>query len=96
MVQPAPNPRSSVDPLRDAVRRGLERLAALQDPDGAWRGDYGGPLFLLPMYVGAHHIARREIPALTRQRMVEYIEAVQRDDGSVGLHAEAERPCMFT
>jgi len=97
MVQPAPRtPDVLADPVRDAVSRGLERLAALQEPDGAWRGDYGGPMFLLPMYVGAHHIARREIPAATRRRMVEYIEAVQREDGSVGLHAEAERPCMFT
>ena len=31
-----------------AVQRGLEVLAATQDPGGSWKGDYGGPLFLVP------------------------------------------------
>ena len=34
-------------------RSGLEVLAATQDADGSWKGDYGGPLFLVPVYVWA-------------------------------------------
>jgi squalene/oxidosqualene cyclase-like protein len=78
-----------------AVARGLDFLAAQQDPDGAWRGDYGGPMFLLPMYVAACHIGGRPIPPKTRDRMIAYLTATQDADGSFGLHAESAG-CQFT
>ena len=78
-----------------AVGRGLDFLAAQQDPDGAWRGDYGGPMFLLPMYVAACHIGGRPIPPKTRDRMIAYLTATQDADGSFGLHAESAG-CQFT
>ena len=84
------------DSLERCLARGAEHLASLQRPDGSWCGDYGGPMFLLPMYVAACHAGRREIPPGRRQRMTAYIENVQHADGSVGLHAEAAEGCMFT
>ena len=74
--------------LAAAIERGATRLAALQLPDGSWRGDYGGPMFLLPMYVAACHIAERPIEDGRRQGMADYLLSVQNEDGSVGLHAE--------
>ena len=44
-------------PALGAMQRGLENLEALQDADGSWPGDYGGPMFLLPMYLALCHAA---------------------------------------
>jgi lanosterol synthase len=79
-----------------ALERGLENLARLQGDDGSWPGDYGGPMFLLPMYVALAHTAGR-LPSPERTaRLVTYFWNVQRPDGSVGLHAEATQGSMFT
>ena len=78
-----------------AVARGLDYLASQQEADGAWRGDYGGPMFLLPMYVAACHIGGRSIEAKTRDRMIAYLSATQDANGSFGLHAESSG-CLFT
>ena len=78
-----------------AVARGLDNLASLQAVDGAWRGDYGGPMFLLPMYVAACAIGGREIEARRRDSMIAYFSANQQVDGSFGLHVESSG-CLFT
>lgn len=85
-----PFPDSADDALTAAIRRGVDHLVTLQGADGSWRGDYGGPMFLLPMYVAACHVGRHPIPEPRRSRMIEYLKKVQNADGSVGLHAEAE------
>ncbi|HEX4448428.1 MAG TPA: terpene cyclase/mutase family protein, partial [Polyangiaceae bacterium] len=72
----------------------LENLARLQDDDGGWPGDYGGPMFLLPMYLALCHAAG-EVPTARREGMIAYFTSVQRPDGSVGLHAEDRRGSMF-
>ena len=42
--QPAPT---------DPLDRAIAALGSLQTASGSWKGDYSGPLFLLPMYVAA-------------------------------------------
>jgi len=84
-----------IDQVDRALKRGLDNLAALQTDNGAWRGDYGGPQFLLPMYVFLHRIAGRPITEYRRRRMIEYLFNTQNSDGSLGLHVEGEG-CMFT
>src|SRR6478735_7546247 len=37
-------------PRSDALERGLSYLGRTQHADGSWHGDYGGPMFLLPLY----------------------------------------------
>jgi squalene/oxidosqualene cyclase-like protein len=86
---------AAIDPVHRTIRSGLDHLVSIQGRDGSWRGDYSGPMFLLPMYVAACRIADREIPAARRRRMVEHLLAVQNDDGSIGLHAE-DSGSMFT
>jgi hypothetical protein len=81
-----------------AMRLALGNLARLQAEDGAWPGEYGGPMFLLPMYIALCR-ATGKIEALgetRRARIVAHFFAVQNDDGSIGLHAEDRRGSMFT
>lgn len=84
---------------RDSIHRTLERglafLASRQGEDGSWRGEYGGPMFLLPMYVATCAIAGIEIPGDRREGLVAYIRSVQNADGGVGLHEEDDG-AMFT
>jgi len=78
-----------------AMKRAIAHLRDEQTEWGAWWGDYGGPMFLLPMLVATYRYAGREIPEPKRARMLEYIANVQQPDGSIGLHAEGAG-CMFT
>jgi len=78
-----------------AMRRALHNLERLQHSDGSWLGDYGGPAFLLPMYLALCEAAGRLPEEGRRQRMRTYILSTQRHDGSIGLHAEDDRGSMF-
>jgi hypothetical protein len=79
-----------------AIERALRNLEVLQAERGSWPGDYGGPMFLLPMYVALAYVARRLPPPERIARLVTYFSNVQRSDGSIGLHAEATSGSMFT
>ncbi len=79
-----------------AMQRALANLERLQGEDGAWPGDYGGPMFLLPMYLALAHAVGRPPPPARRDGMLRYLTSVQHPDGSIGLHAEDPRGTMFT
>jgi squalene/oxidosqualene cyclase-like protein len=89
--------RDQDDLAQNAMRRAVDNLARLQGKDGAWPGDYGGPLFLLPMYVALCHATGRvaSLGEVRRQQMIAYLTNVQRPDGSLGLHADASQGSMF-
>src|ERR1700722_11248821 len=83
------------EPERDGSRSretakelALAHLANIQATDGAWKGDYGGPLFLLTMYVGTAFVADFAIDETTRAGMVRYLRTFQNADGGFGLHTE--------
>jgi len=78
-----------------AVARGIKRLVELQRPDGSWQGEYGGPNFLLPMYVLATYLAGRLPEGEEARAMCRQILSWQNPDGSIGLH-ESDRGCLFT
>src|ERR1017187_7100078 len=78
-----------------AIASALDFLASQQQPDGAWGGDYGGPMFLLPMYLAAHHIGGRPVEPLRRESMIAYLTTTQHADGSFGLHVKSSG-CLFT
>lgn len=84
------------DRARSSLQRAAENLARRQGPDGAWAGDYGGPMFLLPMYLALCHVAGRVPQGKRREGMIRYFFNAQRTDGSIGLHQEEERGSMFT
>lgn len=78
-----------------AVRRALANLERRQGDDGAWAGAYGGPMFLLPMYLALCHAAKRPPSETQRARMIAYFERAQNEDGSVGIHAEDPHGSLF-
>ncbi|MGZ6135333.1 MAG: squalene--hopene cyclase, partial [Myxococcaceae bacterium] len=72
-----------------AVERGLDVLAATQDAGGSWKGDYGGPLFLIPVYVTGLELLGRPPDAATRDGFVTYLRGHQNADGGWGLDVES-------
>lgn len=82
--------------LTDAIDRGIAFFASIQEEDGSWCGDYGGPMFLLPMYVAATYVCKHPPSELQRAEMVRYFLSAQSTDGGVGIHAEADESMMFT
>ncbi len=89
----APPPVPDVGPV---LTRALENLASLQADRGSWPSDYGGPMFLLPMWVALAHVTKRMPDEHRTARLVTYFTNVQRPDGSIGLHAESSSGSMFT
>ncbi|MCL2450401.1 MAG: squalene--hopene cyclase, partial [Polyangiaceae bacterium] len=79
---------------RDATQRALDNLARRQLADGAWPADYGGPMFLLPMYIALAYAAGR-VPEQHRAGFLAYFRNVQGGGDSLGLHAEDRRGSMF-
>jgi squalene/oxidosqualene cyclase-like protein len=73
----------------DPVGKALDYLASHQDPGGSWKGDYGGPLFLLPMYVATTHIMGELPEGRERDEIVRYIRGKQNADGGWGLSVES-------
>jgi squalene/oxidosqualene cyclase-like protein len=79
---------------RAAVLRALDNLARRQVADGAWEGDYGGPTFLLPMFLALCQATGR-LPGAGRDRMVAHLRRAQAGRDFVGLHLEDPRGSMF-
>jgi squalene/oxidosqualene cyclase-like protein len=83
------DPSEPRTPRAGALDRGLELLWRTQHADGSWHGDYGGPLFLLPLYVATCHVAGLPIDLSSRREMLRYLQTHQNEDGGFGLHVEA-------
>src|SRR4051812_6004147 len=76
-------------PLEQAIERAISHLASHQIDSGAWPGDYGGPLFMLPMYLGTCYATGVAIPDAVKSDMVRYLRNTQNADGGWGLHVES-------
>lgn len=76
--------------IEAAITAACDVMAKTQSPSGSWHGDYGGPLFLLPMYVGTCHIVGIELPRDTRDGMIDYLTNHQNPDGGWGLDVEGD------
>ncbi|HOT45578.1 MAG TPA: terpene cyclase/mutase family protein [Spirochaetota bacterium] len=81
--------------IETVIKKGIDYLVSIQDEKGCWIGDYGGPMFLLPMHISVCYITGEPIPEEDRLGFTRYLFNVQNADGSIGLHAEDEG-CMFT
>jgi squalene/oxidosqualene cyclase-like protein len=80
--------------LDSGLAQGIDWLIRTQEADGSWPGNYGGPMFLLPLYILTAVIINEPIDEPTRSGMIRYIRAHQRHDGGFGLHVEGES-CVY-
>jgi squalene/oxidosqualene cyclase-like protein len=80
----------------EPLERGLSHLRDTQHADGSWHGDYGGPMFLLPLYVATCEVAALPIEPSTRREMLAYLAAHQNEDGGFGLHVEGPSSVFAT
>lgn len=103
-MQSASKRRGSVTPSRiakgkqptdeqckDSVRSAMLLYETLQQDDGHWPGDYGGPMFLMPgliitLYVTG--VMDTVLSARHKAEMVRYLRNHQNQDGGFGLHIE--------
>ena len=72
----------------DPVAAALAHIASTQDSSGSWKGDYGGPLFLLPIFIATAATVGYELDRETRSGMDAYLRTHQNGDGGWGLHVE--------
>ena len=77
------------DELTDAIEGGLDWMERTQADQGAWEGDYGGPMFLLPLYVATTYVVDELPEPEVRDEIVRYLRNHQNDDGGWGLHVES-------
>jgi squalene/oxidosqualene cyclase-like protein len=80
-------PRARPD---DPIGAALAHLASTQDASGSWKGDYGGPLFLLPIFVATARTVGFALDDETRGGMETHLRTHQNVDGGWGLHVEGE------
>lgn len=75
--------------LSDAISRAIAHLTSTQDEGGAWLGDYGGPLFLVPLYLVTCYGTGAPLTPQDRADMLRYLRNTQNQDGGWGLHIES-------
>lgn len=80
--------------LRKNIALSVEQLRATQEEAGSWHGDYGGPLFLLPLFIATCRIADEKLSAHEVSEMDRYIRGQQNADGGFGLHVEGHS-CVY-
>jgi len=82
------NRSEPIERPNDPVGAALAHLASSQDVSGSWKGDYGGPLFLLPMFTITARTVGHRLDAETTRGMEVYLRTHQNADGGWGLHVE--------
>src|SRR2546425_416401 len=80
-LHPVPEASTGEEPRDAAIAKGLEVIAHEQSALGAWKGDYGGPLFLVPVYLTGLHLLRESPSDATRDGFIAYIRGHQNADG---------------
>lgn len=79
----------------DAIEGALEVLRRTQSPQGSWPGDYSGPHFLLPLFVGAWYAVGHPLPDEDREGMLRWLRGTAQADGGYGLGVD-NPSCVFT
>ncbi|ACO68908.1 predicted protein [Micromonas commoda] len=111
-IKTAPPPRCAYDPtsgtadspvsrdiVKQALRAGIDFYQGLQDDDGHWPGDYGGPMFLMPGLIIALCVMGKLDHVLSEAHKVEirrYLRNHQNEDGGFGLHIEGHSTMFGT
>jgi len=80
----------------DCIGAALAHLASSQDANGSWKGDYGGPQFLLPIFIATARTVGHGLDLDTRAGMDIYLRNHQNADGGWGLHVEGKSHVFTT
>ena len=93
----ASNPKSSIkDRTRTGLLNGFSFYETLQEPDGNWAGDYGGPLFLIPGLIIAAYITETPFEKPMQVLIKRNLWNHQNEDGGWGLHIEGHSTMFGT
>jgi squalene/oxidosqualene cyclase-like protein len=79
-----------------AVRKGLRFLSSIQEEDGSWRGDYDGPMFILPAYVIASYVGEHMPASDQGRRLAAYVWRAQNPDGGIVLYLHTRESAMLS
>ncbi len=85
--------------VTSALREGISFYSKLQQADGHWPGDYGGPMFLMPGLVITCYVTGCLDTVLTaphKAEMLRYLKNHQNSDGGYGLHIEGHSTMFGT
>lgn len=82
--------------IADSVINGINYFSSLQNEEGFWAGDYGGPLFLLPGLLVASYISDTAFPKSHQELMKLYLFNHQNQDGGWGMHIEGDSTMFGT
>ncbi|MCK5829733.1 MAG: terpene cyclase/mutase family protein [Methylococcales bacterium] len=80
----------------DSLINGINYFSSLQNEEGFWSGDYGGPLFLLPGLLFASYITDSAFPRPHQELMKIYLFNHQNLDGGWGMHIEDDSTMFGT
>ena len=75
----------------ESVRSAMYFYETLQQDDGHWPGDYGGPMFLMPGLIITLYVTGCLDTVLSihhKHEMIRYLHNHQNKDGGFGLHIE--------
>ncbi|XP_015581645.1 lupeol synthase-like isoform X1 [Ricinus communis] len=84
---------------RNALRRSVHLMSALQASDGHWCAENAGPMFYLPPLVFSLYITNHlniVFSAEHRKEILRYIYCHQNEDGGWGLHIEGHSSMFCT
>ncbi|KAG0227300.1 Lanosterol synthase (Oxidosqualene--lanosterol cyclase) [Actinomortierella wolfii] len=81
----------------EAARNGFNYFKRIQNEEGFWSGEYGGPMFLLPGLVITYYITKTPFPPGWAQEMIQYLfNRANKVDGGWGIHIEGESTVFGT
>ncbi|KAF9302335.1 Lanosterol synthase (Oxidosqualene--lanosterol cyclase) [Mortierella antarctica] len=81
----------------ESARNGFEFFKRLQNEEGFWSGEYGGPMFLLPGLVITYYITGLKLPDGWSTEMIQYLlNRAHKADGGWGLHIEGHSTVFGT
>ena len=89
----------SRETLEQHLTAAVKFYECLQEEDGHWPGDYGGPMFLLPGLVITAYVTKMldtVFPAEAKIEVLRYLRNHQNEDGGFGLHIEGHSTMFGT
>ena len=95
-ILPSDETLSLKERARIALLNGFSFYETLQEPDGNWAGDYGGPLFLIPGLTIASYVTGAPFEKPMQVLMKRNLWNHQNEDGGWGLHIEGHSTMFGT